>query len=354
MFKLVYASAFLAGAGISLALIPLVRRFAFMFHVLDHPSQRKIHTVPIPLLGGLAVYFAVLLSVVSGLLATRFAPSLVEGYTAGIVSKLTELMVFLATSALVVFVGLLDDLYHLKPFTKLFFQIVCGVFTFLAGIKISLFSSLPAVHLAFTVFWIVLCMNSFNLLDHMDGLSAGVALIAGGIFFFAAYLKGQLFIAVLLACFLGGIAGFLWYNFPPASIFLGDCGSSFLGYFLGSLAIMGTYYRYKPGQSFLPVFSPLIIFALPFFDTLGVILIRLGSGRSIFQADTNHLTHRLVRLGMSRKQAVLFCYLLTLACGLGALLLNKLTFLGGVVVLTQVILVLACVAILESSGRKNG
>jgi len=354
MWKLIYASAFISGAGISLLLNPVVRRLAFTFHILDYPSERKIHRVPVPLLGGLAIYFSLVLSVIGGILVERFHPGLVEGYYPGIVSVLNRLTIFLVTCAIVVYSGLIDDLYHLKPFAKLSLQIICGVFTYFAGIKISILTPVPAVQLALTVFWIVLCMNSFNLLDHADGLASGVALISGGIFFVYACLNGQLFIATLLACFLGSVAGFLRYNWHPASIFLGECGSSFLGYFLGTLAIMGTYYRYSSGQSFLPLFAPLIIFALPFFDTLGVIFIRLKSGHPIFQGDTNHLSHRLVRLGMTKTQSVLFCYLLTLACGIGAPLLKQLTFAGGIVILIQVVLILVCTAILESSGRKNG
>lgn len=354
MWKIIYAGVFLVSLGFSLLLVPMARKFAIVFNILDHPSARKIHTLPTPLTGGIALYFAILTTIIAGLIAGRLSPEILSGYYSGVSSVLLKLTIFLATSAVVVIAGFLDDMYHFKPLVKLSFQILCGIITFLAGIKISLFSSSILIHLLLTAGWIVICMNSFNLLDHTNGLAAGVAFISGGIFFFTAAINGQLFIATLLSCFMGGVIGFLRYNFFSGRIFLGECGSSFLGYFLGCLAIMGTYYRYQPHQSFLPALSPLLIFSLPFFDTLNVIYIRIKNRKPVFQADTNHISHRLIRLGMSQKQAVGFCYLLTLATGLGSLFLSKLNLVTGVLVFVQTVLILLCIAILESTGRKNG
>lgn len=353
MWKIVYACVFVVSLVFSLLLVPVARRFAIVFDILDHPSPRKIHNLPTPLTGGIALYFSILATIIVGLIGSRLLPEIFSSYYSSISSVLLKLTIFLSISAVVVIVGFFDDVYHFKPLVKLVFQILCGIITFLAGIRISLFSTSILLHIILTVGWIVICMNSFNLLDHTNGLAAGVALIAGGIFFFSAAINGQLFIATLLSCFMGGVVGFLRYNFPAGKIFLGECGSSFLGYFLGCLAIMGTYYRYQQ-QSFLPALSPLLIFSLPFFDTLNVIYIRIKNKKPIFQADTNHISHRLVRLGMSQIQAVGFCYLLTLATGLGALLLSRLSFTTGLIVFVQTILILICVSILESTGRKNG
>lgn len=338
---------------LSLVLVPFARRFAYAFYVLDHPSPRKVHSSPTPITGGLAVYLSIVGTVIIGLIGKNFLPESFFVYSQGISSILPKLIVFLITSAVVVVAGFIDDIYHISPLTKIFFQAICGFITFLAGIKISFFSSNTYVQIILTVGWIIVCMNSFNLLDHMNGLAAGVGFISGSIFFFSASGNGQLFISTLLACFLGSIFGFLRYNFPSAKIFLGECGSSFIGYFLGCLAIMGTYYQYKPEQSFLPVLSPLLIFSLPFFDTISVIYIRIRNKKPIFEGDKNHLSHRLVRLGMTPSQAVIFCYLLTLACGIGALILKRMTTIGGIIVFFQTILILLCVAILESTGRKN-
>lgn len=354
MWKIVYISVFLASVCFSIILVPLARKFAFFFNVLDHPSPRKIHTLPTPLTGGIALYFSIIATIITGLIVHRLLPEFFSVYYSGVSSVSLKLTIFLATSAIVVIAGFLDDVFHFKPFVKLGFQIACGLITFLAGIKISLFTSSIILHLILTIGWIVVCMNSFNLLDHTNGLAGGVAFIAGGIFFFNAAMNGQLFIATLLACFTGSVVGFLKYNFPSGKIFLGECGSSFLGYFLGCLAIMGTYYRYQPHQSILPALGPVLIFSLPFFDTLSVIYIRIKNKRPIFLADTNHISHRLVRLGMSQNQAVGFCYLLTLATGIGTLVLSHLDFKTGLVIFIQAFLILMCVAILESTGRKNG
>ncbi len=353
MWKLIYLVVFSVSLCLSLVFVPFARRFAYAFCVLDHPSPRKVHLFPTPLTGGIAVYLSIVGTVIAGLVGKKFLPESFSVYSHGISSVLPKLITFLITSAVVVVAGFLDDIYHIKPLTKIFIQIICGLITFFAGIKISFFSSNTYVQIILTILWIIACMNSFNLLDHMNGLAAGVAFIAGSIFFFSASGNGQLFISTLLVCFLGSILGFLRYNFPSAKVFLGECGSSFIGYFLGCLAIMGTYYHYRPDQSFLPVLSPLLIFSLPFFDTIRVIYIRIKNRKPVFQGDTNHLSHRLVRLGMSPVQAVIFCYMLTLACGIGALLLKRMTTGGGIIVFCQTILILLCVAILESTGRKN-
>jgi UDP-GlcNAc:undecaprenyl-phosphate GlcNAc-1-phosphate transferase len=204
-----------------------------------------------------------------------------------------------------------------------------------------------------TAMWFLLMMNSFNLMDNMDGLSAGVAFISGSILFVFAVQMGQLFVATILAVFLGSLLGFLRYNFPPAKIFMGECGSSFIGYFLGTTAILLTFYRYEKNQSFLPVFAPLVIFSVLFFDTLSVIWIRRKRKLPVFKADKNHLSHRLVSLGMTKKQSVLFIYLLTLCTGIGALLLGSLNIFGGIIILLQVLIIIIIVGILELAGRNR-
>ncbi len=353
MWIYVYAGTFLSGLGFSLLLVPFMMRFATFFGILDYPSSRKIHSLPTPLLGGFAIFFAILLTVLFGLTGIRLNPEMLSLYSEGIARTTPSLLLFLLTSALVVAVGALDDLYCLSPWKKLLFQILCGIVTWSAGFKISLFLPLPFFSLLITTGWIVLCMNIFNLLDHMDGLAAGVALVSGLLFFLFSAFHGHLFIATLLACFLGSVAGFLWYNFPPASIFLGESGSSLLGYVLGTISIMATYYRYGESQSLLPIVIPLLIFALPLYDTVSVVAIRMKERRPLFQGDTSHLSHRLIRLGMSRKQAVLFSYLLVLSCGLGALSFVKLNGKEGFFVLFQTFFVLACVALLERVARNS-
>jgi len=220
----------------------------------------------------------------------------------------------------------------------------------LGDIKVTLFIQNPVVCGLITVLWIVGITNAFNLLDNMDGLSAGVAMIVSVILLIVAVQTAQYFLAALLLVLLGSIVGFLIYNFPPASIFMGDTGSLFIGYMLAASAVLLTFY--KEGYGLFPIVVPLIVFCVPLFDTAGVILIRLRAGRSIFEADKNHFSHRLVRLGMTPRKAVLVIYLLTFATGLMATLLYHTTNLGAAIILVQVVTVIVIIALLEGT-RSN-
>jgi len=316
--------------------------------------MRKIHQKPTPLLGGLAIFFSFLLTVLFGIFLVRLniAPEIIKEHLSGIISVKGKLLAILGGGVLVVSFGLFDDIFCFRARIKLFLQFIVGIILFSVGIRISLF--VPSIFYSgiITLLWLILMMNSFNLLDNMDGLSAGIAFICGGILFISAFYMKQLFVATILIVFLGCVAGFLKHNFPPAKIFMGECGSSFLGYFLGIIAILLTFYRYGE-KTFLPIFTPLIIFSVPFFDTISVVWIRRKRRLPIFVGDKNHLSHRLVNLGMSHKQAVLLIYFLTLCTGMGALLLNSLNIFGGVLVLIQVGIIIGIVGILELSGRKR-
>lgn len=359
MWPYVYIATFLTGIVLSLVFTPLSERVARRFNVISFPSERSIHKYPIPLLGGLGIYFSVLITILAGMVIVKseFFPPFLSEYIPGIKSVIGKLSAILSGGAIVVTFGVIDDVKTLRARQKLFLQIIASIVIFTAGIRISLTGTIYSFIL--TLFWLVLMMNTFNLMDNMDGLSSGVAFISGSILFIFAVMFKQLFVATLLAVFLGGVVGFLRYNFPPAKIFMGECGSAFLGYFLGTTAILLTFYRYEENQTFLPVFAPLLVFSVLFFDTLSVIWIRKKRGLPVFQADRNHLSHRLVALGMTNKQAVLFIYLLTLCTGIGALLLGSLNIFGGILVLFQVFIILTIVGILEMAGRnrernKNG
>lgn len=271
----------------------------------------------------------------------------------GIESSLKQVIAVLLSGLVVVAFGIIDDKKGLQARQKLLLQVLAVIIIFSQGIRLSFFLANPVESFILTTFWFLLMMNSFNLMDNMDGLSAGVAFISGAILFTFAVQMQQLFVATLLAVFLGSVLGFLKHNFPTAKIFMGDCGSSFLGYLLGTTAILLTFYRYEGNQTFLPVFAPLIIFSVLFFDTLSVIWIRKKRNLPIFQADKNHLSHRLVSLGMTQKQTVLFIYLLTLCTGIGALLLGSLNVFGGMLILLQVFIIIVIVGILELTGRRK-
>jgi UDP-GlcNAc:undecaprenyl-phosphate GlcNAc-1-phosphate transferase len=357
MWNYLYLLLFFISFFLSVFLTFLSGKIAKRTGIIALPSERKIHKKPTPLLGGIGIFSSFFLVITSGIIFVNFGivPEFIKNYIEGIYSVLPKLLSILLCGIIVIFFGLLDDSYELNPFQKLFFQFITGTIVFISGIKITFFISNILLSYLITCFWIILMMNCFNLLDNMDGLSSGIAIITGIILFIFALEMGQLFIATILSVFLGSVCGFLFHNFPPAKIFMGESGSSFLGYFLGTVSILLTYYKYDESKTFLPIFIPLIVFSVPFFDTFSVIIIRKKRGYSIFKADKNHLSHRLVSIGMTQKQAVLFIYLLTLTTGINALILKNLNIYGGIEILIEVILILTIVATLEFFGReKNG
>ena len=193
-------------------------------------------------------------------------------------------------------------------------------------------------------------LNAFNFLDNMDGLAAGVGMIAALLFAGSQIAVGSLFVPGVLLALVGALAGFLVHNRYPARLFMGDAGSNFLGFLLGALTVAGTYYRYDQPVSRFSVLAPLLVMAVPLYDTLSVLLIRIREGRSPFLGDRRHFSHRLVEHGLTPPQAVLTIDLVTLAGGLGALLLHGLNAIGAVVVVAQTVCLLGVVAILEISA----
>ena len=183
------------------------------------------------------------------------------------------------------------------------------------------------------------------MLDNMDGLSAGVGLIIAAFFSIVALQSGQYFMAAFLCCLAGALGGFLVYNFSPASIFMGDSGGTLLGYLLAVMTVQFTFYQ--PDRPYFPVVVPLLVFGLPLFDAITVVWIRLRSGRSPFQGDTNHFSHRLVALGMTKRQAVLTIYLVTATVALGATVLYYARSGAILVIFAQTIALFTIIGILE-------
>ncbi len=267
-------------------------------------------------------------------------------------------MIFIAGGGLLVFmVGMVDDARGLRPIIKLCFQVVAALLLVAGGVRITAFIDNATASAVLTVLWIVGITNSFNLLDNMDGLTAGIAAIAAFIFAMVQVWVGEPFLAVSLALLAGVAAGFLVHNFHPARLYMGDAGSYFLGFVLSALSVEATFYRHSEScpapPAMLAVGVPLLILAVPMFDTASVLWIRLREGRPLWVGDRSHLSHRLVGIGLSMRQAVLTIYLLTGACGIGALLLKNLSAVGGALVLAQAAAILAVVAILEGLGRRG-
>ncbi|MBN2328583.1 MAG: undecaprenyl/decaprenyl-phosphate alpha-N-acetylglucosaminyl 1-phosphate transferase [Candidatus Omnitrophica bacterium] len=359
-----YILLFAQGFLITVLLTPLMRRFAPVLGFLDQPGARKVHIQPKPLLGGAAIFLGFLALIVGNLLFLYWIYNLdlqseswmirqlnlLAESAKGVDQALTELIGFLAGGALLFLVGLIDDRFGMSPWIKLCGQVVAATLLYAADIRISLFITHPVVNYCLTLFWLVLITNSFNLLDNMDGLSGGVAMICLLLLGISTHLvEKQVFMTSVSFALAGCIAGFLRYNLHPSSIFMGDAGSLFIGYSVAALTIQGTFYQSDASTATAwAVVMPFVILAVPIFDTLSVILIRIKNGQPIYVGDKNHFSHRLVALGMSHRRAVFFIHLITLCEGSAALILALISEpFGAYVVLTQIVLFFIIIAMLE-------
>jgi len=354
------ASVFILLVALSLALsvllTMLMRRISPRLGLVDRPGERKIHREPTPTGGGVAIMIAAWLPVWMGVLACArwsgrgLVPALwpdFEAHVGGVGALVPRLGVIFAGGVIIWLLGLADDRWDLSPWPRLAVQIGVALMLFFSGLNISIFIENPWISGAITVLWIVGLTNSFNMLDNMDGLSAGVACIIGATLGLVAFQTGHLFVTAFLCCLVGAIGGFLVFNFPPASIFMGDSGGTLIGYLLAVMTVEFTFFQ--PERPYFPVALPLIMFALPLFDTTTVVWMRLRSGRSPWKGDTNHFSHRLVALGMSQRQAVLTIYLITATVELGAAVLYYASSAAILVILAQTVALFAIIGILENA-----
>ena len=247
--------------------------------------------------------------------------------------------------------GLWDDKKHLGPFFKLSIQFLVAIAAaFFADIRVEFFIENKIITSLLSAIWIVLIMNSFNFLDNMDGLSAGIAVITSSILFTAAALNGQVFIGGLALVFIGTLSGFLVLNFPPAKIFMGDAGSLVIGFFVALLSLRTTYYNQALSGQWYPVLMPLIVMAVPLYDFISVTSLRIYQGKSPFVGDTQHFSHRIRKHGFNDKQTVLILYLATFCTGLGATFLYQVNLAGAIMIFVQTIMVLLIIAIFETTA----
>jgi len=319
---------------LSYFLTPLMGWVALKFNIVDQPNNRKIHTEPKPRTGGIAIYLSFLIIFY---LVHKF-----KLFTLEFDNEFTGLLL---GSFVVFLTGMIDDVRGLNAWVKLGGQVFAGLILVLYGIRLSLFIPNVYVSSIITILWVVGITNSFNLLDNMDGLSAGVASISAFMFFLVYGRQGLTDLNLLMVVFIGSIIGFLRYNFNPARIFMGDAGSLFIGFIIGGTAAIGSYLKGSL-LTHLPVITPLLILGVPIFDTLSVIYIRIKQHRSIFSADKSHFSHRLVTLGMTQKQAVLFIYLVSFCIGISSILLPRITKGDALIVLIQALAVFAIIVLL--------
>ena len=351
---LVEAGLGLAGAAflLSVFLCGLARKYAVRFGFLDRPGGHKGHKAPVPLGGGVAIWLTTMMVLgVSGLavlLGRSALPQALARHVPGAFDRAGELLEILALATVIMVMGLIDDRKNLKWQLRLGVQFLCAAILAASGIRVTLFWPFthPLLGSAVTVLWIVGLTNSFNMLDNMDGLAASVGLIAASLFCVAQVAAQGLFAPAVLLIVIGALGGFLVHNHAPARLYMGDAGSNFLGFLLGAMTVVGTYHISGVDSPF-SVLAPLLVMAVPLYDTISVVLIRLREGRSPFQGDRRHFSHRLVARGLTPAQAVWTIDLVTLAGGLGALLLHRLDAWGAALVMAQTGCLLGVVAILE-------
>jgi len=288
---------------LALGLTPLVAAIARRYGVVAKPKTDRWHKKPTAMLGGVAIFLSVLI------------PNIV------LVPDTTYEYVILRASAFLFVVGLVDDLIHLKPYQKLIGQVLGAAYVVYYGLSLPWTRS-PLINMALAIFWLIAITNAINLLDNMDGLAAGIAIIAAGFLALSFVNTGQYVDALILLSFAAALLGFLVYNSNPASIFMGDCGSMFVGFFLASSALVNV--SGGRSRSFLPVLAvPILVLFIPIFDTTFVTVLRKLSGRAASQGGRDHTSHRLVALGMSERHAVWMLYGFAALSGLLAVVVQR-------------------------------
>lgn len=298
-----YLPIILASGLLAFLATPLTRILARRMGMVDQPGLRKAHRSPVPLLGGLAMYLALAIA----FLAFGSRDWRAEG--AGILGGAT--LLFLT--------GLWDDRYGMPVGVKLGAQVLAAIGVMLAGVQVHLLN--PWLDTAITLVWIVGITNALNLMDNMDGLAAGITLVAALFFLAMAALEGQGLVSGLAAALAGAAAGFLFYNFAPAVSFMGDAGSLTLGFILAVIGIKLRFVHYPLASTWS---APIVVLGVLIFDTTLVCLSRVRRGRSIFQGGSDHMSHRLVQIGLSQPRAVLTMYIAAASLGAAALIIVRL------------------------------
>ena len=310
-----YLLIFLTSLIISFLLIPAVKKLARFIDAIDYPGDRRINETPIPNIGGLAIYFSF---VITAFIFFEFDLNLLGIILGG---------------SLITSIGLIDDLYEISPIWKFSGQILAAVILILFGIKIEFITNpmgglifLGNWGIPFTIIWVVSITNVVNLIDGLDGLAAGVSIIAVVTLFLVSLQEGQIITAVMAISLAGSALGFLYYNFHPADIFMGDSGSMFLGYIIAAVSIVGA----LKSAAAVTLVVPVLALGVPILDTLFAIIRRLYYNRPISKADKGHIHHRLLALGWSQQEATLIVYGISIFLGVTALIINGTTLENGI------------------------
>jgi UDP-GlcNAc:undecaprenyl-phosphate GlcNAc-1-phosphate transferase len=342
-----YLLAALGACVTVLATLPLWRRWCLRAGLMDEPGERKIHRDPIPLAGGLAVMTGLVVPTIVAWFALRWlgwggglpailpppnppaapgaGPFFLDAHAAfllrhGFTRRGAELAGILAGAFGILGVGWLDDKYELQPRSKFAGQVLVAGLVAVSGARITLFVPSLVFSYAITILWILVLINALNFMDNMNGLCAGLGAIGAWWFGVRAAAQDQYLVALIAFLTFGALIGFLPYNFPRARAFLGDAGSHLVGYLLAVLAILPHFYTAKQRGPRWVVLIPLLVLAVPLLDLVWVVLLRWRLGKPFYVGDTNHLSHRLVRLGLSPPRAVALIWAASALCGLACLL----------------------------------
>lgn len=330
LYLVIFAVA-LCGA---LVLTPLARRTALRYDIVDHPGGRKAHHAPMPYLGGLAIYVAFLLFLL-GLVVFKVRGGN-DPHT-----PLAQALAMIAGATLMVVLGLVDDRFALRPLLKLGGQVLAAVVLYIAGLHFH-FHHFPWLDFPISMLWVLGMTNAFNLLDNMDGLSVGTAAIGCAYFFVLAELEPikQFLVASMAIALAGACLGFLYYNFNPARIFMGDAGALFLGFMLSVLGLkINANGNGFPNLHAVNFFMPVVVLGIPIFDTTLVTISRLRRHVPVSRGGRDHTSHRLVLLGLTVREAVMAVYLVAGALGIAGILLTEASPKSGAAIVGMLVVV---------------
>ncbi len=355
MWLLPYIVLFIQAWSICWLIIPAIMRLALKWDIVDKPGHRKVHQAAKPLLGGVGIFVSFNVTILLDmwlfvwLASHNLLPEWLSAWSRVLVyvpKAMPKLVIILIGGFLMHSLGLLDDIYKEKLGYKIKFiaQFCIALGVSLLGITVD-FMPHPLLNQLVTTLWIVGISNSFNLLDNLDGLTSGVAVISGLILAGVGILQGQTFFAFTLVTLAGASLGFLLHNFHPAKLFMGDSGSLFLGYMFATLTAVGSYVV-PTSPSLMAVVLPILVLSIPLYDTFSVMFIRKREGRPLFLGDKCHFSHRLLDLGMSHRSTVIFIYLVCFCVGITAALLPYLNVWGNVIILLQALAVYCLITIL--------
>lgn len=331
-----YAIIFLLSLLLSYLITPLIGFFAAKLKIIDEPAENKFHKKPTPRLGGVAIFISYSVPLI-----------LINGIDHGA-------RTILLGGLLILSIGILDDIKRVSAVYKLIFIFIVTLLLARHGIGLRLFHDLPAVSFLLTLLWVAGVTSAFNAVDNMDGLAAGLALISATTFFIIALRTSQWALAGLSVALIGSTLGFLRHNFHPAKIFMGDSGSLFLGFTLASLGFMGEWSENSVKASIIPI----LVLGVPVFDLAYIVIGRWVDGvtKSIVEAITfcakDHLSHRLILLGLNYRTVILFIYLVSICISIGAVVLQNAAKADAILLFIQFILTFITILMIINLTRK--